>query len=357
VTANGVDVDAVRAFVARAAEHAGLPAQDVPLFVESLVEADLRGIDTHGIVRVPAYVRGFKQGLINPRPNITTLRRRGAVAVLDADNGLGGIVGQRAMDLAMELATASGVGVVAVRDSNHAGMLAQHVIRASNDGLIGYFVSNGPAVMPAWGGRDPAISNNPVAWAFPRTDADAIVFDMACSAIARGKLRRAALNDEEIPLGWAVDEDGNPTTDPHAGMRGLVLPMAAHKGYGLAVVNELLSVALSGALYSFEVSRAFLAEGATALDSWRVGHLAMAFDIEAFVDRGHYDVGVTRFADMLKSSAPAPGFDEVLLPGEIESRLRSERLAVGLPVPGTTLRLLDQAAAEFGIPTLTEAAR
>jgi LDH2 family malate/lactate/ureidoglycolate dehydrogenase len=351
-----VDVDSVRTFVTRAAQHAGVPAEDQRLFVDSLVEADLRGVDTHGIVRVPAYVRGFVQELVNPRPQLEVVRRRGATAVLDADNGLGGVVGQRAMDLALEIAAEHGVGMVSVRNSNHAGMLAQHVLRASEVGKIGYFVSNGPAVMPAWGGRDPAISNNPVAYAFPRAGADAIVFDMACSAIARGKLRRAALNDESIPLGWAIDENGEATTDPHAGMRGLVLPMAEHKGYGLAVVNELLSVALSGALFSFEVSRAFLGEGATALDAWQVGHLVAAIDVEAFVERAEYDAGVQRLVDRLKSSSPAAGFAEVLLPGELESRLRAERITAGLPVPANTMRLLDEAAAEFGIEPLRRAA-
>jgi LDH2 family malate/lactate/ureidoglycolate dehydrogenase len=347
-----VAADDLRDFVRRAAGHAGLEASTVDLFTAALVEADLRGVDTHGVVRVPAYVRGYLAGELNPGHRLRLEHGRGAVRIVDADNGLGCVVGQEVMDLAVTLAQDHGVGVVAVRNSNHAGMLAQHVLRAVDRRMVGYFVSNGPPVMAGWGGREPLISNNPMAYAFPAGRYPPIVLDMACSAIARGKLRQAAQNDVAIPLGWAIDDLGRPTTDPHAGMRGLVMPMAGHKGYGLAVANEVLSGVLPGAKLSFEVSDAFLREGATTLDSWGVGHLAVAMDVTAFGDYDEYLRRVDELISRCKRSAAAPGHDEVLIPGEPEWRVRAERLAHGVPVSASTLELLDEAARDWGITGL-----
>jgi LDH2 family malate/lactate/ureidoglycolate dehydrogenase len=347
-----VPAEHLRAFAVEAGDYAGLPGSTIDLFASSLVEADLRGIDTHGIVRAPAYVEGYRRGYLNPGAKLKEQRGRGAVRVYDGDNGLGGIIGQQAMDIAVDLATEHGVGYVAVRNSNHAGMLAQHVLRAVDRGMVGYFVSNGPAVMAGWGGREPLISNNPMAYGFPAGRYPPIVLDMACSAIARGKLRQAAQNDTPIPPDWATDDEGRPTTDPHAGMRGLVLPMAGHKGYGLAVVNELLSAVLPGALLSVEVSTAFLEEGAEALDSWRVGHLAVALDVDAFGDRADYLRRTDELIARCKASRPAPGVAEVMVPGEPEWRNREERLREGVPVSATTRALLDRAAAYWGIGRL-----
>jgi L-2-hydroxycarboxylate dehydrogenase (NAD+) len=346
----------LQTFARAAGQHAGLEESTVELFANSLVEADLRGIDTHGVVRTPAYVDGYLRGYLNPKARLRRIRGRGAVAVYDADNGLGGIVGQQAMDLAVELAREHGVGYVAVRNSNHAGMLAQHVLRAVDAGMAGYFVSNGPPVMAAWGGRDPMVSNNPMAYGFPAGRYPAVVLDMACSAVARGKVRQAAQNDVAIPADWAIDADGHPTTDPHAAMRGLVLPMAGYKGYGIAIVNELLSAVLPGALLSADVSSAFLREGAEALDSWQVGHLAVALDIDTFADRADYLRRTDELIERCKGSRLAPGVTEVLVPGEPEWRRRDERLRTGIPVSATTRALLDQAATRWGIEPLAVAA-
>jgi LDH2 family malate/lactate/ureidoglycolate dehydrogenase len=345
----------LRDFVARAATHNGLPAQEVPLYVDALVSADLRGVETHGVVRVPAYGRGFLQGEINPAPEYRELRRTGAVVVLDADNAIGCVAGQRAMDLAVDLAQSHGVGVVAVRNSNHTGMLAQHVLRAVDRGYVGYFVSNAPPVMAPWGGREAVISNNPVAYGFPAGAHPAVVLDMACSTVARGKIRQAAQNDKPIPEGWASDEFGIPTTDPHAAMRGLVMPMAGYKGYGLAFVNEMLAGVLPGAQLSFEVSTAFGREGSRVLDTWGVGHFAIALNIEAFQDRATYLERTDELISRMKSCPLAPGSDEILIPGEREWRLRQDREANGIVLSATTLALINEAAEEWGLDPLAAA--
>src|SRR4051794_11828700 len=158
---------ALVSFVSDSARYGGVAEADVPLFADALLDAELRGIESHGLARLPAYVRAFRRGIVNPAPGVATVREGGATALLDGDNGLGVIVGQRAVDRAVELARTHGVGAVAVRNSNHAGMLATHVRRGAEQGMITFFTSNGPAIMPAWGGIEPRLGNGPFAWGIP----------------------------------------------------------------------------------------------------------------------------------------------------------------------------------------------
>lgn len=343
-------VDSLRRFVFSAAGKAGLDQADASLLVEALVEADLRGVGTHGVYRLPAYLRAVTSGTINASPVLRRVSGRGAVQVLDGDNGLGVVVGQLAMREAVEGARNLGIGMVAVRNSNHAGMLAAHTLVAARLGFAGYFVSNAAALMPAFGGQTPVLSNGPFSYAFP-TAGEPIVLDMACSAVARGKIRLAAERGETIPKGWALDRDGRPASDAQAAMHGVVLPMAGHKGYAMAVVNDILSAVLPGAQLSFDVPRAFLEPGATALDSWGIGHLAMAVDVEAFGERVDYLSKMTRLVDELRSSEAQVG-QQVLLPGDPEMHARRRAMADGVRLPKETLRLLDAYAGEVGIETL-----
>jgi len=325
--------------------------EDALLFVDGIVEADLRGISTHGIYRLPVYARGFRTGAINPRPTLSVLRERAATMLVDADNGLGVVVGQRAMDLAVGLARASGLGAVGVRNSNHSGMLAVHVLRAAGQDMIGQFLSNTPALMAPHGGRESVMSNSPMAWAIP-TSTWPIVLDMATSAVARGRIRLAAQRNERIPSGWAVDRDGYPAEDAHAAMTGTVLPMAGHKGYGLALVNEILAAALPGARLGFDVPRGFLAEGAQSLDSWGIGHLAIAISIDAFGDVDSFKAAVDRYRNAIVSSRRAAGTDRIFVPGEMEHGYRENAISTGLRIPADVLRSLDALAEELDIEPL-----
>lgn len=347
-----VSAEALAAFVDRAGRRVGLEGDDLGLFVDAITETDLRGIDSHGVFRVPFYCRGFANGAINARPKVRTKRSFGATRLLDADNGLGVIIGQRAMVQAVDLARDHGIGLVAVRNSNHSGMLAMHVLRASREGMIGWFVSNAPALMAPWGGREPLLSNSPFAYAIPTGTEQAIVLDMACSAVARGKIRLAAQKNERIPLGWAIDADGMPVEDAHAAMKGAVVAMAGYKGYAIAFVNELLSAALPGAKLSMDVSRSFLKEGATALDSWGVGHLAMAINIKAFADPAEFEGRVARFVEEIHKSPLAAGHERILVPGEPEFIAHQERAITGIPLAGSIVRSLRTFAADIGIEAL-----
>lgn len=343
---------AVESFIRRSAASVGVNGEDLDYLVNALLLTDLRGIDSHGVYRVPFYCRGFASGALNPSPTLRRVRGRGAVELIDADNGLGVIVGQRAMRRAVALAQSHGIGLVGVTNSNHAGMLAAHVLRASDAGMIGWFVSNAPALMAPWGGSDAMLSNSPFAWAIPCRPTP-IVLDMACSSVARGRIRIAALRNEPIPTGWATDVAGAPTTDAHRAMEGLVLPMAGYKGYGIALVNEILGAVLPGATLSVDVSRRFLAADARELDAWGIGHVAMAIDPTAFLDPDLFIDRVTTLADRIRQSAPAPGSDAVLLPGDPELIEQQKREADGIPIARNVLQQLTAFASEMKISPLS----
>ena len=344
-----LSVEALTAYVVAAGRAAGVPESQVDLLAASFVEADLRGVETHGVFRVPAYVRAFRQGRVNPAPNVSVVRDSGAALLLDGDNGLGMVVGQIAMDRAIERAHEHGVGAVSVRNSNHSGMLAIHVLRAARRNLVGYFTSGGAAIMAAWGGSDPVLSNGPFAWGIPREGAEPLVVDMSSSAAARGKIRSIAATRGRIPEGWALDGAGRPTTDSVAAMEGVVLPMAGHKGYGIALANDVVSSGLAGANLAVEAPREFLKEGSTVLDAWGIGHFALVLDPAAFAGLPIFDSYVERLVAAIGNGRLAEGTTRVMLPGQPEAERRAERLANGIPVPDRVLRLLDEFAEEIGI--------
>lgn len=347
-----VSADSLRFFVNRCATEVGLNPEDSDRFVYGVVEADLRGIASHGVSRLPTYLRALATGVVNPAPDLHVVRSKGAIELLDADNGLGVIVGQQAMEHAIRLAKTFGIGSVSVRNSNHSGMLAAHVLSGPPAGVISFFTSNGPAIMAPFGGREPRLGNGPVAYAIPRRGREPIVLDMACSATNRGRIRLFAETGATLPPGWALDDNGQPTQDASAALRGVVLPAGEHRGSGLAFVNEILASVLAGASLAVDMPRAFLQEGARVLDSWRCGHLAVAFDIEAFADMEAFLDEIEGLCTAVSSCPPVEGGTEVLLPGQVETRTRAGRLRDGIPLSRPTLARLDEVADELRVDRL-----
>jgi LDH2 family malate/lactate/ureidoglycolate dehydrogenase len=254
------------------------------------------------------------------------------------------------MDRAVELARVQGIGAVAVRNSNHAGMLATHVRRGAEQGMIAFFTSNGPAIMPAWGGTEPRLGNGPFAWGIPTDGERPLILDMACSAVARGKIRLHAARGEELPPGWALDDEGRETRDPAGALRGVVLPMATYKGYGIAFVNEVLSAVLTGATFAAEMPRDFLKEGSTVLDAWGCGHLAVALDVARFIDPSVFKAGVERLGRIVRDGPTLSGTAQVFLPGEPEESTRQERERDGIPVAESVRAQLAAFGTEIGVP-------
>lgn len=347
--------DQLRAAVAGLFEAVDVPPAEADNIAETLVFADLRGVESHGTQFAPRYVRGLARRLINPAPNVRVLRERGAVAMLDADNGLGFISARIAIDRAVELARRSGIGCVTVRNSNHFGPAAFYAMRALDAGMIGHATTDGPPHTVAWGSREPVLSNDPVAWAFPTGSARPIVLDTAFTGV-KEKIRLAAQRGQPIPGDWAVGPDGRPTTDADAALKGALLPIGQHKGSGLIMANELLCGALAGARFSFEVSPA-LVNGADHHDHWGCGHFLLAIDIEAFVERVDFERRASELAAAITAAPRATGVDRIYMPGELEDELAARRSAEGIPVARSTLDALDSVAAEVGAPIPSELLR
>ncbi|MCL6449716.1 MAG: Ldh family oxidoreductase [Acetobacteraceae bacterium] len=331
-------------FAARVLEAAGARRSDALITARVLVEADLRGIDSHGVARLPVYARRLKGGLINPRARLRGLKDSGSVLWLDAQNGLGPPAAARAMGRCLERAATEGLAMAAVRNSNHFGIAGYYAMMALDRGMIGVAMSNASPLMAPWGGRTRMLGTNPLAVAIPGGSGPPVVMDMATSQAARGKLEVARRLGRPLPPGWALGPDGRPTTDPAEGLAGLLLPMGAHKGYCLAVVIEALCGALTGGAMGPEVGEL------TAFDRPQgVGHAFIAIDPQAFVGLESLGRRMDEYGRKLKADRPAEGVERIYLPGEIEHEERLRRVKHGVPLPPAVRRELAALGAEVGV--------
>ncbi len=320
----------------------GLEHEAARIVSESLVEANLRGVDSHGVLRLPVYLRRIEAGLVSRSPQPRVLHKSGAVALIDADHAPGQVAGVFAVDLSIELAKEYGVGVAGVRGSAHYGAAAYYVMRAAKQGYIALTVTNvEPDVVP-YGGARAELGTNPLAFAAPAPQG-LFVLDMATSFVAMGKVLLAREQDHPIPEEWAVDKEGQPTPDPH--LAAAVVPLGGPKGYGLALMVEFLAGVFTGAGLTHAVHRMY--------DEWDVpqdvGHFFLVVDPEKTIGRDRFAELAGELWNTLKSTPPAPGFDEVLIPGELEERTRQRRLGSGIPVPETVYTQLREASEKLGV--------
>jgi ureidoglycolate dehydrogenase (NAD+) len=253
----------------------GVKEQHATIVTNSLVDASLRGVETHGVILVKTYIERLKAGSINPIPKIEEVKEGMNISVLDGDNGLGQVTSYHAMELAIKKSKDSGIGIVGVRNSNHFGTASFYSTLAANKGIIGVVFSNASARLAPWGGKTPVYGNNPWSIAVPVEGSLPIVLDIANSVVAFSKILTAARKGEDIPIGWAMDEEGNRTENPNEAK--LLLPFGDHKGYGIAVMIEIFSAILTGSAFGKEVGLYNSLE-----KGQNVGHLFMALNIEAF---------------------------------------------------------------------------
>jgi len=300
-----------------------VPDPDAALVADSLVEAELAGQPTHGLLRLPFLLDRLQAGLINPRPAFRTRIDRAATAMLDADNGLGPLAGAHAVTLAAERASVAGVGVVAVRRSNHLGSLAFYLRRLAGLGMVGMAFSNTPPAMPPPGGSRPYLGTNPIAAGFP-TSGEPVIVDMATSQVARGHVLQAARMGEPIPEGWALDAAGQPTTDPQAAIGGSLVPLGGDKGFALALLVEVLSGVLSDAAVGPDVSGTVTASDRES----NVGHCFVA------IDPGAIAPGFTARMDRLAADLRRMGGR---VPGDRRHAERARRAAEGIELSDTLL--------------------
>jgi LDH2 family malate/lactate/ureidoglycolate dehydrogenase len=329
----------------RVLERLGVPPEDAREVAGCLITADLRGVDSHGIVRLPVYARRVQAGVVKARPVIRLQPGGTAVALVDGDNGLGPVVGARAMDAAVDLARAHGTGFVGVRRSNHFGPAAYYVEKAIARGAIGLAISNAPPNMAPFGGKTRFLGTNPVAIGIPAGREAPLIFDASTSVVARGKIIVAAHTGQTIPEGWAIDPEGHPTTDAKQALAGAVLPFGGPKGSAISFIIDILCGVLTGAAFGSHLNTL---EDLTAEQD--VGHVLAAVRTDLFVSDGQFRERMDAILGMLKAVPPAPGAQSrVLVPGEIERTNESRARRDGIALPGPIADQLAMLGDDLGL--------
>ena len=338
------NADHLREFAGRILRAAGLAAGDAQATADCLILANLRGVDSHGVLRLMQHVKTLGAGNVNPRPDVHVLRRRGATAIVDADGGYGFRPSLLAVEVAIELAGGLGVGVVGVRNSHHFGMAAIYTLRAAEAGFIGLVTTTGGPILAPPGGVRTVVGNNPITCAVPRRPPQPpICLDMALSQVAFGKVRLAAAEGRPIPPGWAYDAQGRPTTDAAEALRAQMLaPVGDYKGYGLAVIAELLAGVLTDSPFAQDADGHGLREGGC-------GHFVLALDLTHFLDRSRFYDGVERLVAQIKAVPLAEGSPGVYLPGEPEWNTMQVRQREGIPISEELAEQLAALAGQLGV--------
>lgn len=325
-----ISLGEARAWVAAELRRAGASEAMAASTAAALVLAEAQGLGSHGLSRVAQYAGHLRHGRVDGRAEAALIRRRGGALLVDAREGLAFPACELAIREGIASAREQGVVFVGVTHSHHAGVLVDHLRAAAAAGLVGLGFANAPAAMPAAGGRHPIFGTNPVAAAFPRREADPLLIDLSLSEVARGKLMVAAKEGRPIPLGWALDANGEPTTDPRSGMDGSMLPIGAAsspKGAMLALVVELLVTAMIGANFGFEASSFFVDEG----NRPRIGQAFLLIDPSALAgSAGYLDRIELLITEMLRDEG-------VRLPGARREALRRRAEVEGIEVPDALL--------------------
>ncbi|HEU5318643.1 MAG TPA: Ldh family oxidoreductase [Chloroflexota bacterium] len=311
-----IALDALRDLVAAAFRGAGVPATNAEVVAGVLVEAEARGIESHGVRMLPSYVARLRSGGFSAAAEPKLVREGPAVALMDGENGLGPLVASRAMRVAMEKAQTAGIGACAAFRSNHYGAAACYALMASREGLIGIATTNSVAAVAPPGGRVGRVGNTATAYAIPTDEEPPLVLDVSMSTAARSRFALQAERGEPLPEGWAIDAEGQPTTDPKAGLGGYLLPLgsptAGHKGFGLAMLMDTLAGALSGARFGVELQRM------TDTDPrpYGIGHFLMAVDPAWFGEVGEFRRKIDRMIRDLRDTPTQAGVERIYAPGE-----------------------------------------
>lgn len=331
---------------AQLASAAGVPPADAALFADALVDADVHGTATHGLTRLSIYLERIQRGVIVPDASLTVLRKTGGVLALDAGNGLGQVQARKALDLLMPLAREHGVAAATIRNSQHFGAVSYYCNLAAQQGFILLAMTGCEPAMAPEGGYEPFFGTNPIAASFPTGKGYPVKVDLSTSTIARGNIIAAQKKKTPIPLGWALDPKGQPTTDPGQALLGTVLTMAGHKGYALALMVEMFSSVLSGAAIGPAIGSMY-----KNLDRKQdVGHFFCLFDIAAFLDPEQFEARADAMIDAIKGSRKREGVEEILVPGERSARNAVNNEAHGVPVSPETLTEMQQWCTRLQVP-------
>ena len=329
-----VSLQRLESMIERALTSAGAGRSMASTTARALVAADAQGLASHGATRVMQYVAHLKNGRANGTAVARIAREKPAACLIDAENGLAFPACALAVEQAIKRARTQGIGFAAVTNSHHFGVAAYHLIPAAEHGMVGLAFSNSPAAMPAWNGSRALFGTNPIAAVFPRNNAAPLTIDLSLSEVARGKVMVAAQQGKPIPLGWALDRAGKPTTDAKAALDGMMLPAGGVKGAMLALVVELLCVSLTGAQFGFEADSFFVDAG----NQPRLGQAFLVIDPAALAGADVYNARVEALIEVMCADA------DVRLPGERRAQLAQRALVDGVDIPDVLLARLTELA-------------
>lgn len=333
-----VDAERLTRLVTGIFAAAGLAEQEAAFMGHVLVDADLRGVHSHGTRWAPTYARGLRAGHLNARAQARVAHGRGATAIVDGDRGVGHIAVKMAMELAIAKAKEYGTATVSVRRNGHCGAMAYYTQQAADAGCIGFAATTGGTKIAPWGGLEARVGLNPISWAAPTGRGWAFDLDMAPSVVAGSKVEMARARGERLPLGWALDADGNPTDDPHLVAReGTLVPIGGPKGVGLGIAADILCAVLSGGRYGGDQRE----RGG--------GQIVQAIDVEHFQPLAEFTARMDRMIDYLKSAKARPDSPGIFLPGELEYLRRQEYGRSGIPLDQPTREALRKEAVEAGL--------
>ncbi len=328
-------------------QSAGMPEQDAWLAADTLIQADLWGHQSHGLLRLGWYYARLQSGAMKAVTNTSLVVDAGAISVMDGHDGVGQVITRRAVDEAVSRAKKHGVGVVSVRNSNHFGTCMYYTRIGAEQGFVMVLMSNAGPNMAPWGGLKKKIGTNPWSIAVPGGAHGPIVMDMANSGVARGKIYLANKRRESIPDHWAIDAQGRPTTDPKAALEGFILPMAGHKGYVMGTMVDILSGVLSGSQFLDGVHGPY-----DPVNRSGAGHFMVALNVAAFQPLSEFNTRMDEYLTSLKDVPLAAGHKQVFYPGEMEKLADAENRQLGLLLPEDTLQDVARVANEAGVGAL-----
>ncbi len=336
----------VKTLIQEISQAAGVPAEDAEILALALVDADSRGVSTHGVSRLNIYIRRIQQGLIDPKARLLVERERGSILVLDGGNGLGQVQAVKALGLLQPKAAENGIAAATIRRSQHFGALSFYCNLVAECGQVLLATTTCEPAMSPTGGCDAFFGTNPIAASFPTGKGFPVKVDLATSKVARGHIITAHKQGQAIPEDWAMDKDGVATTDPSSALAGTVLTMAGSKGYALAFLVEVLSGVLSGSAIGPEI-------GSMYKDMDRpqdVGHFFALLDIDAFMEVEMFKQRMDSTIDKIKAGRKRPGVNEILVPGERSHRRFEHNQREGFPIGSATVKELEVLCEELGVP-------
>jgi len=334
-----VSASNAKTFVEGVLQGNGVSPENAAIIADCLVQADMRGVDTHGINRIPSYMARVAQGVLDAKVVPELKKVTPVVASVDGHNGFGFFAAHTGMACAISMAQEFGIGMVSIKHSNHFGMSAWIVQQAIDAGMMSLVFTNSSPALPVWGGKEKLMGVSPIACGAPAGKERSFILDMAPSVAARGKIYKAQRRGEKIPLDWALDAEGKQTDDPNEALKGVMLPMGGPKGSALAIMMDVFSGVLSGSAFAGNVVNPY--------DPSRpanVGHFIVAIKPDLFMSLEDFKKRMDYLHQRVVGSEKAAGVDRIYFPGEIEQIRQEERMKTGIPLVEAEIRALNAEA-------------